>query len=50
MTMFICDIPGIDPATATVHSVMHLGLAGIVAVVGVAFLGMAVRAYRRSPV
>jgi len=47
--VFICDIPGIDPATATVHSVMHLGLAGIVVTVGVAFLGMAFRAYRLPP-
>jgi hypothetical protein len=43
---FICPIGG--PGTPPWHAVVHLGLPGIVVVVGAAFLMLAFVAYRRG--
>ena len=45
---FVCSIPGIDPATAIWHTVIHLGLTGFVVSAGSVFLALAIVARRRA--
>jgi uncharacterized membrane protein YidH (DUF202 family) len=45
---WVCDIPGADPTTATLHVAVHLSLTVFVVVAGVVFLALATVAYRRS--
>lgn len=44
---WICDIPGADAATSAWHLTLHVGLATIVVIVGIVFLGLAVIGYRQ---
>jgi hypothetical protein len=44
---WICPIPGADATTAAWHLALHIGLAAVIVVAGVAFLTVAVVAYRR---
>ena len=45
---FLCDIPGVDAATAAWHSIVHLGLTVVVTLSGTGFLARAVVVYRRT--
>ena len=44
---WVCDIPGATATTSTLHFALHASLAVFVVVAGIAFLTMAVIAYRR---
>jgi hypothetical protein len=46
--MFVCPIPGADAVTIAWHAGLHYGLAAVILVAGVVFLGLGVRAYRLS--
>jgi len=45
---WVCDIPGADTTTATLHAAVHLSLTVFVVVAGTLFLILAFVAYRRS--
>jgi hypothetical protein len=45
---FLCEIPGVDAATAAWHSVVHLGLTVVVTLSGTGFLARALVVYRRT--
>jgi hypothetical protein len=44
---WVCDIPGASATTATLHLALHVGLALFVIGAGIAFLVLAVHAYRQ---
>lgn len=46
--MFECFIPGSDPATAAVHGIVEMGMAGFAVAAGAIFLARALLTYRRD--
>ncbi len=46
--MLICDIATVGPAVHAWHLALHLGLATLVSTGGAMFLGLGVRAHRRT--
>lgn len=46
--MFICDIATVGATVHTWHIALHLGLAAVVSLGGATFLGLGVRAHRRT--
>jgi hypothetical protein len=46
--MLICDIATVGPAVHAWHVALHMGLATVVSLGGAMFLGLGVRAHRRT--
>jgi hypothetical protein len=46
--MLICDIAAVGPAVHAWHVALHMGLATVVSLGGGLFLGLGVRAHRRT--